>query len=185
MMFPLVTFEEVSLPRANDLLVLWGHKMGPLLRGKQRGKHFALCHDGQPVAVAMTSTLIREHVGGGLSHLDRSNTCELSRLCAERPGLCRVALRLWREFVFPALGYQYAISYQDADLHNGNTYRFDGWRRVGFSRSGNDQRSGRRGRNKWIWLWEAAKTARGGRQFDMFRVANDGPVCASAYGLCE
>jgi hypothetical protein len=33
--------------------------------------------------------------------------------------------------------------------------RFDGWRRVGFSRSGIDQRSGRRGRNKWIWLWEA------------------------------
>jgi antitoxin VapB len=103
MMFPLVTFDEISLPAANDLLVRWDHKMGPLLRGNGWGNHFALYHDGKPVAVAMTSTLIREHVGGGLSHLDRSNTCELSRLCAERPGLCRVALRLWREFVFPAL----------------------------------------------------------------------------------
>jgi 3'-phosphoadenosine 5'-phosphosulfate sulfotransferase (PAPS reductase)/FAD synthetase len=32
---------------------------------------------------------------------------------------------------------------------------------------------------------EWAKTARGGRQFDMFRMADDGPVCSSAYGLCE
>jgi antitoxin VapB len=148
-----VTFEPIDLPAANDLLVQWGHKMGPLLRGKQRGRHYALRHDGEPVAVAMTSTWIREHVGGGLQHLTRDNCIELSRLCAERPGLCRVALRLWREFVFPAFRYRYAISYQDADLHTGNTYRFDGWRRVGFSRCGTDSRSGRPGRNKWVWLW--------------------------------
>lgn len=91
---------------------------------------------------------------GGLHHLTRENTCELSRLCAERPHLCRVALRLWREFVFPQLGYRYVISYQDADMHSGNTYRFDGWKRAGFSSSGTDTRSGRRGRRKWIWVWE-------------------------------
>ena len=86
--------------------------------------------------------------------LVRDNTIELARLCATRSGLCRVALRLWREFVFPTLGYQVAVSYQDADLHNGSTYRFDGWRRVGFSRGGSvDQRTGRVGRNKWIWVW--------------------------------
>jgi 3'-phosphoadenosine 5'-phosphosulfate sulfotransferase (PAPS reductase)/FAD synthetase len=32
---------------------------------------------------------------------------------------------------------------------------------------------------------EWAKTAHGGKQFDMFRMVNDGPVCASVYGLCE
>jgi hypothetical protein len=69
-----------------------------------------------------------------------------------------VALRLWREFVFPTLGYRYAISYQDADLHNGNTYRFDGWKRLPLiGRSGPDSRSGRLGRRKYVWLWENLK----------------------------
>lgn len=157
-MMPLVSFEEVSRQRANELLVQWGHKMGAMERGNVAGVHYALLHDGRPVAVAMAATLIRECVGGGMGHLTRENTIELARLCAERPGLCRVALRLWREFVFPLMGYAHAISYQDADLHNGNTYRFDGWKRVAFSSSGTDQRSGRKGRRKWIWLWPAATT---------------------------
>ncbi len=161
MMFPAVTFDGIELGDANRLLLLWGHKMGPLERGNEQGQHFALFHHGRPVAVAMASTLIRECVGGGLSHMTREDTVELSRLCAERPGLCRVAVRLWREFVFPELPipgrpgarYAQAISYQDADLHNGNTYRFDGWTREAFSHSGTDARSGRKGRNKWIWVW--------------------------------
>lgn len=32
---------------------------------------------------------------------------------------------------------------------------------------------------------EWAKTSRGGRQYDMLRVQNDGPMCSSIYGLCE
>ncbi len=154
-----VTFEPIDLAAANGCLTAWGHKMGPLLRGKEAGTHYALMHEGRPVAVAMTSGLIREYVGGGLGHLTRDNCCELSRLCAERAGLCRVALRLWREFVFPAIGREFAISYQDADLHNGNTYRFDGWKREAYSRSGTDTRSGRKGRNKWIWVWSHPKTS--------------------------
>ena len=154
MLLPLVTFAQIDLERANACLVQWGHKMGALARGNQAGTHFALYHDGRPVALAMTSTLIRECVGGGLNHLTRANTCELSRLCAQRTGLCRIALRLWREFVFPQLGYDFAISYQDADLHCGHTYRFDGWERAGYSSSGTDVRSGRKGRRKWIWLWK-------------------------------
>ena len=141
---------------ANNCLRAWGHKMGALERGNESGVHYALMHEGRPVAVAMTSGLIRECVGGGNRHLTRENCMELSRLCAERPGLCRVALRLWREFVFPKLGVENAISYQDADMHNGNTYRFDGWKRIGdIARSGTDQRSGRNGRNKWVWHWAA------------------------------
>lgn len=156
MLFPPVTFEPISLGEANACLAAWAHKMGPLERGDaDRLPHYALRHEGVPVAVAMTSDLVRECVGGGNQHLTRDNTVELSRLCAARSGLCRVALRLWREFVFPQLGYQHAISYQDADMHNGNTYRFDGWRRIGFSSSGTDTRgSGRKGRRKWIWMWE-------------------------------
>lgn len=152
-MFPLVSFNTISLTTANQVLSEWGHKMGPLQRGNQGAICHGLFHGDRLVSVTCASTLIAPVVGGGLSHLTRDNTVELSRLCAARPGLCRVALRLWREFVFPALGYAHAISYQDADLHNGNTYRFDGWKRVGYSHSGIDTRSGRKGRDKVIWQW--------------------------------
>lgn len=153
-LFPVGAFDTISLEDANTLLVKWGHRIGPLKRGKQRAWCHALFHNGRPVAVTMASYLIRQRVGGGLGHLTRENTVELSRLCAERPGLCRVALRLWREFVFPDLPFEAAISYQDADMHNGNTYRFDGWRRSPErADSGPDTRSGRPGRRKWVWVW--------------------------------
>lgn len=163
MIFPLAAFDSIGLPLANDLLVQWGHRMGALNRGNTHAQHsHALFAHGQPVAVVCTSSLIREHVGGGLSHLTRENTVELSRLCAANPWACRVALRLWRELVLPGTGAQFAVSYQDATLHTGNVYRFDGWKRAGFSSSGTDQRSGRRGRRKWIWLWEHPANITGG-----------------------
>lgn len=149
---PIASLVPISLNQANELLIAWEHKMGPINRGNGYNRCYALLHNGAPVAVATTSTLIRENVAG-MSMLTRANCVELSRLCAERPALCRVMLRMWREFVFPALGYRYAVSYQDADLHTGNTYRFDGWKRAGYSHSGTDHRSGRKGRDKWIWVW--------------------------------
>jgi hypothetical protein len=152
MLLPFVTFDSCQLLEANYYLVLWGHKMGPVIRGNQQGLCHALKLEGKPVAIVTTHTLIRETVGN-LATCTRANTVELSRLCADRPGLCRVVLRLWREFVFPNLGYQFAISYQDAALHSGNLYRFDGWTRAAFSHSGVDTRSGRPGRDKWVWLW--------------------------------
>lgn len=157
-MFPLATFDRVSLALANDLLVSWGHRMGPLERGNSGSLYaHALIANSAPVAVVTTSSLIRERVGGGLQHMTRENTVELSRLCAGEPWACRVALRLWRELVFPGTHATWAISYQDAAMHSGNVYRFDGWRRAGFSSSGTDSRSGRRGRRKWIWVWPATE----------------------------
>lgn len=162
---PLVWFDRIDRSEANLLLAKWGHKMGPIARQVDSEICHVLIGSGEPVALTAASTLIREHVGGGLMHLTRENTIELSRLCAARPGLCRIALRIWREFVFPGIGFPVAISYQDADLHNGATYRFDGWRRVGFSHSGTGHQakevrqglaeSGPRmkGRDKWIWQW--------------------------------
>lgn len=155
---PIATLQECSLDEANGLLVVWGHKMGALVRGDSgyaKPGCFALLAGNAPIAVATHSTLIRDHVGGGLGHMTRTDTIELSRLCAARAGLCRVMLRMWRELVFPSLDYRFAISYQDADLHNGNTYRFDGWKRSPEkSRSGTDARHGKKGRVKWIWYWE-------------------------------
>ena len=148
-----VSFEPVPLSKANECLIKWGHKMGALHRGNQGAICHALINEGKAVAVTTASNLITPVVGGGCRWLKRENTIELSRLCAARSGLCRVALRLWREFVFPALGYEFAVSYQDSDLHNGNTYRFDGWERLARARSGADTRSGRPGRDKWVWVW--------------------------------
>ena len=45
------------------------------------------------------------------------------------------------------------ISKLYADLHNGNTYRFDGWKRIAKSRSGVNTRNGTVGRNKWLWIF--------------------------------
>jgi hypothetical protein len=153
-LFPIVSFDVISLPEANELLIRWEHKMGEFNRPNYGD---ALCHalyaEDVPVALTICSRLIPAQMGAGIEYLTRENTIELARLCACRPGLCRVALRLWREFVFPALPYEYAVSYQDTGLHTGNTYRFDGWQEVGRSRSGTDKRSGRKGRNKKIWQY--------------------------------
>lgn len=150
--FPMVKYDQISLNIANECLKAWGHRMGPLRRGNQDAWCHALIFEGRAVAVTTASYLIAPRVGGA-GWLTRENAIELSRLCANRPSLCRVVLRLWREFVFPSLGFDWAISYQDADLHTGNIYRFDGWRRVGYTHSGRDTRSGRQGRNKYVWVW--------------------------------
>lgn len=157
-LFPDVTFRSIDRHTLNQCLVAWDHKMGPVRRPTGGWSH-ALLVDGEPVAVAATDTLIRPRVAG----LTRHEAVELPRLCAARPDLCRVALRLWRSFVFPALreecGFSWALSYQDPALHSGNLYRFDGWVRLATSRSGTDPRSGRKGRRKIIWGWRAAPDA--------------------------
>jgi antitoxin VapB len=156
---PIAELVPIELDIANKLLVEWKHKMGALERGDQGAWCHALLHNGEPVAVTTASYLISARVGNA-PMLVRENTVELSRLCAARPGLCRVMLRMWREFVFPTLKFPYAMSYQDADAHTGNTYRFDGWKRVAYARSGPDTRSGRPGRNKWVWVWPVTEALR-------------------------
>lgn len=150
--FPAVRFCQIGRGALNERLLAWGHRMGPVRRPTGGWSH-GLFHDDELVAVVATDTLIRPRVAG----LTRQEAIELSRLCAARPDLSRVALRLWRAFVFPALcqrhGFCWAISYQDAHAHSGNLYRFDGWTRLATSRSGTDSRSGRRGRSKVIWGW--------------------------------
>jgi hypothetical protein len=138
-----VCFRAIHRSHLNLLLVEWEHRMGPVRR-PNRGWSHGLFHGDVPVAVVATDRLIRERV----ADLDRT---------AARPDLSRVALRLWRAFVFPAIcaegGYGWAVSYQDALLHSGNLYRFDGWVTIGRSRSGVDKRTARQGRSKVIWGW--------------------------------
>lgn len=152
---PFVSFDAISKDELNLCLVEWQHKMGPWERPDYGAARFhGLRHDGELVAVTAADALIREPTCG----LWRHQAFELGRVCAAREHLNRVALRLWREFVFPAIcrqsGQSWVISYQDAVLHSGNLYRFDGWTKLGTSSSGTDQRSGKKGRSKVIWGWQ-------------------------------
>lgn len=151
---PLVTFEPFDMADANRCLDKWGHKMGACRRGAtaRGGGSFAhaLNIGGQVVGVTVTSELIRETVAGA-PHITRENGIELARVCASRRDVCRVLVRLWRLAVLANLPHEWGVSYQDAALHSGDLYRFDGWTRGAWSHSGMDARSGRKGRDKWIW----------------------------------
>lgn len=160
MIAPIVHLAAIDLGQANDALTAWGHAMGPCHRPDGLAWAHGLFASGELVAVTVTATLIRPTCAG----LTRAQAGELARLCSARPDLCRAALRLWREFVFPIAaaryGWTWAVSYQDERLHTGNTYRFDGWVKLARSRSGTDSRSGKRGRVKTIWGWTADPIAR-------------------------
>jgi len=134
LILPVVHIEAIDRAELNRWLSAWGHRMGEFHRPSYAIEaHHALMHNGRPVAVTAASETVREVVGQ--TGIRREQCVELARLCAARPHLCRAMLRLWREFVFPAVAdvhrRQIAISYQDADLHTGQTYRFDGWRMIG------------------------------------------------------
>lgn len=158
MMFaPVVHIEAIDRADANRLLAAWGHRMGAYTRPSYAIEaHHALFHCGEPVAVTMTGETVREVVGD--TGVRREDAVELARLCAAREHLCRPMLRLWREFVFPAVaaahGRAVAVSYQDEALHTGDVYRFDGWQRIGKGGGGGrDSRTGRPGRKLAIWGW--------------------------------
>lgn len=161
---PLVAFDAITLDEINGCLIAWAHKMGPLQRPDFGFARFhGLRNAGELVAVVAADQMIAPATCG----LRRDEAMELTRLCACRPDLCRVALRLWREFVFPPLsaswGMPWAISYQDRRLHNGDVYRFDGWVPIGQTRSGTDTRGAsgtRAGRSKTIWGWNPDRAIR-------------------------
>lgn len=153
---PICRLDQIDNEDAGKALIRWNHKMGPCNRPMGIIRSHGLFHQGTLVAVVVTADLVNETCAG----LSRSKAIELARLCAERPDLCRVVLRLWREFIFPCFGKEWAVSYQDEALHTGDTYRFDGWVRLARSHSGTDQRSGRKGRNKTIWGWHPDPYAR-------------------------
>ena len=157
---PICHLAEIPIEDANALLIRWQHRMGACNRPSDPIWSHALFEHGEPVAVTIAATLIRTHTVSGIP---RADALELARLCAARPTLTRVMLRLWRDMVLPAIadrhGFRMAISYQDAVLHTGATYRLDGWRVIGKSSSGTDQRSGRKGRSKVVWAWTIPEPA--------------------------
>ena len=163
---PLAHLAAIEKPELNRCLEAWEHKMGAWNRPTFRGWFHGLYHNGDIIGVTAAGDLIRERAAG----FTRDEAFELARVCCVRPHISRPMLRLWRELVFPALcarhGWTWCISYQDAVLHSGELYRHDGWVRVGYSNSGTDKRSGRKGRKKVIWGWNAHPLDRAARKVE-------------------
>ena len=139
---PIVACSPVSIDEANRLLVAWDHKLGPVYR-PFRQEAYALEVDGQPVAIAVSASIVSSHVVGWLNlatkadpvRYDRHEVVELAR-CAAAPGNAwanRVMLRLWREVCAPRWDcwpVRAAVSYSHNGLHTGQLYRFDGWLKI-------------------------------------------------------
>ena len=136
-----------SLPEARQLLKKWGHARGGINRPFRTEAHVIEAH-GHPVAVTITTELLRPPVGGDLY---RPDAIELARLCTADASWSRVALRLWRNVVFPTYKRKWAVSYQDVTIHDRKTYRFDGWRKIGRTKADYDQRTGRKEEAKVLW----------------------------------
>jgi len=150
----LVAFRPIPLVEANRLLEAWEHPHGRCRRPVRSDAH-ALMVGGEVAAVTVTSGLITPPAGGLFW---REDAVELARLCVApgRQALTRVALRLWREAVFPVWGRPVAVSYSDAEVgHDGGLYRHDGWTRLDRRlSSGPDSRTRRRAsRDRTLWWW--------------------------------
>lgn len=173
---PLGSFDLIGRDEANECLERWGHKHGPNNRPLFRSPiDFGLREKGELIAVATADTLIRP-----TCDFTRRDAFELSRLCASAPRLSRLMLRLWTEIGYPEIvrtwGTPWALSYQDATLHSGNLYRFDGWARLRFTSGGADPRAGeetRNARRRWIWAWHASQRQRDARlAYEVERIAS-------------
>lgn len=117
----------MGMDDANRLLMLWGHRLGPVNR-PFRQQAFALELDGRPISVAVSASAVSSTVGG----YGRGEVVECARLCTA-PGQAwatRVMLRLWRQVCaprWPDWAVRAAISYSQNAHHRGDIYRFDGW----------------------------------------------------------
>lgn len=87
--------------------------------------------DGQAVAVAVSAST----VGATSAGYKRAQVVDLARIARhpDHPGVMRVMLRLWRDYLARRWDYwpvHAAVSY-GLPGKAGNLYRFDGWRKVG------------------------------------------------------
>jgi hypothetical protein len=125
-------FAPITKRQANELLVAFAHPLGPFNRpfGYQA---WGLAIDGQAVAVAVSGST----VGATAAGYTRRQVVDLARIARhpDHPGIMRVMLRLWRDYLGPRWDYwdapvQAAVSYA-LPGRTGNVYRFDGWRKYG------------------------------------------------------
>ena len=126
-------FAKIKKDQANELIAAFGHPLGPFTRpfGYQA---WGLAIDGQAVAVAVSGST----VGATSAGYKRRQVVDLARIARhpDHPGIMRVMLRLWRDYLGPRWDYwdasvQAAVSYA-LPGKEGNLYRFDGWKFYGY-----------------------------------------------------
>jgi hypothetical protein len=124
-------FSEVTLDQANELIDAFGHPLGPFNRsfGYQA---WGLAIDGKAAAVAVSGST----VGATSAGYQRGQVVDLARIARhpDHPGILRVMLRLWRDYLAGRWGYwpvEAAVSYA-LPGKEGNLYRFDGWKFYGY-----------------------------------------------------
>lgn len=158
---PMVGVYPIDPDYANVLLVKWKHKLGPVNR-PFRQEAFALEMDGEPIAVAVSGSIVNGPVAG----YEHDEVVELTRLASSVSWANRIMLRVWREVCAPrwkCWPVKAAVSYSHNALHAGSLYRLDGWEAVktdaggrtamlnrGQRRyTGEDPRAGK----KTLWVW--------------------------------
>lgn len=164
---PIVALVPISNDECNRWLVQWAHKLGPCNR-PFRSESWSLELDGDPIAVAMSASIIHGPAAG----YQTRECLELARLCAANHWANRVMLRLWREVCAPRWGggweVKAVVSYSHNELHKGSLYRADGWRKVkenagSLGTGGNWNRRNRGYENpaligyKTLWVYEYSK----------------------------
>ena len=127
---PIVGLVPYTIADANRLLERWEHKLGICAR-PFRQEAFALELDGKPLAVAISASVVSDHVAG----YKRNEVVELARLgrTPDAPWVLRVMLRLWRAVCAPRWScwpVKAAVSYHKQAWHSGDIYRFDGWEKA-------------------------------------------------------
>lgn len=154
-----------SIDDANDLLVAWGHRLGPCNRPfGQIG--YVLEFLGVPVSVAISASTVSDTVAG----FRRMDVVECARQCSDpaESWASRIMIRLWRQVCAPKWPYwpvKAGISYSKNSMHSGNLYRFDGWEKVsddcGFVSGSNYGRGVEdypAAGKKTLWIWRYAES---------------------------
>jgi hypothetical protein len=124
-------FSEITLDQANELIEAFGHPLGPFTRSFGR-QAWGLAIDGKAAAVAVSGST----VGATSAGFGRFQVVDLARIARHprHPGILRVMLRLWRDYLAGRWDYwpvQAAVSYA-LPGKEGNLYRFDGWKFWGY-----------------------------------------------------
>jgi len=125
-------FEEIDKRQANELIAAFGHPLGEYNRSFGY-KAWGLAIDGKAVAVAVSGST----VGATSAGYSRYEVVDLARIARhpDHPGIMRVMLRLWRDYLAGRWDYwdapvHAAVSYA-LPGKEGNLYRFDGWKFYG------------------------------------------------------
>lgn len=125
-------FEAISKEQANELIASFGHPLEDYNRPFGCQAH-GLAIDGKAVAVTVSGSA----VGNTSAGYSKYQVVDLARIARhpDHPGVMRVMLRLWRDYLAGRWDYwdapvHAAVSYA-LPGKTGNLYRFDGWKLYG------------------------------------------------------